>query len=150
MENKILYQIKSLEKEIVRTHLCNIECSINLDKMPTPTQMQIIDYIIKHNNEGIYQKDLEKILNLTRATVSGVLQTMEKNNLIERTSYEDDARTKKIVLTSKAESLFKQGAEKMLELEKIIVKNIDEKDLEIFSKVIKEMKTNLKNMKEGE
>lgn len=150
MENKILYQIKSLEKEIVRTHLCNIECSINLEKMPTPTQMQIIDYIIKHNNEEIYQKDLEKILNLTRATVSGVLQTMEKNNLIERTSYEDDARTKKIILTEKANSLFKQGEEKMLEIEKTIIKNIDKKDLEIFSKVIQEMKINLKNIREGE
>jgi len=150
MENKILYQIKSLEKEIVKTHLCSTECQINLDKMPTPTQMQIIDYIIKHNDEEIYQKDLEKILNLTRATVSGVLQTMEKNNLIERTSYEDDARTKKIILTKKAKDMFKQGEEKILEIEKIIIKNIDKKELEIFSKVIQEMKMNLKNMKKGE
>ena len=75
MKDRILYQIKSLNKSVVRTLLSNIECSINFDKIPTPTQMQILEYIIKNDKE-VYQKDLETILNLRRATISGVLQTM--------------------------------------------------------------------------
>ena len=43
--------------------------------------VKIIAYIF--NKEGaIYQRDLEKDLNLRRATLSGILNTMEKNNLL--------------------------------------------------------------------
>ena len=144
MKDRILYQIKSLNKSVVRTLLSNIECSINFDKIPTPTQMQILEYIIKNDKE-VYQKDLETILNLRRATISGVLQTMEKNNLIERISHEEDARTKKIILTEKARIMFEKNEEKILELEKVITKDITKKDLETFLKVINKMKENLKN-----
>lgn len=144
MKDRILYQIKSLNKSVVRTLLSNIECSINFDRIPTPTQMQILEYIIKNNKE-VYQKDLETILNLRRATISGVLQTMEKNNLIERISHEEDARTKKIILTEKARIMFEKNEEKILELEKVITKDITKKDLETFLKVINKMKENLKN-----
>ena len=144
MKDRILYQIKSLNKSVVRTLLSNIECSINFDRIPTPTQMQILEYIIKNNKE-VYQKDLETILNLRRATISGVLQTMEKNNLIERISHEEDARTKKIILTEKARIMFEKSEEKILELEKVIAKDITKKDLETFLKVINKMKENLKN-----
>lgn len=144
MKDRILYQIKSLNKSVVRTLLSNIECSINFDKIPTPTQIQILEYIIKNNKE-VYQKDLETILNLRRATISGVLQTMEKNNLIERISHEEDARTKKIILTEKARIMFEKNEEKILELEKVITKDITKKDLETFLKVINKMKENLKN-----
>lgn len=144
MKDRILYQIKSLNKSVVRTLLSNIECSINFDKIPTPTQMQILEYIIKNDKE-VYQKDLETILNLRRATISGVLQTMEKNNLIERISHEEDARTKKIILTEKARIMFEKSEEKILELEKVITKDITKKDLETFLKVINKMKENLKN-----
>lgn len=144
MKDRILYQIKSLNKSVVRTLLSNIECSINFDRIPTPTQMQILEYIIKNNKE-VYQKDLETILNLRRATISGVLQTMEKNNLIERISHEEDARTKKIILTEKARIMFEKSEEKILELEKVITKDITKKDLETFLKVINKMKENLKN-----
>ena len=45
--------------------------------MPSPTQMRIIDYIIQNEDKPIYQKDLESIFNLRRATISEVLITME-------------------------------------------------------------------------
>ena len=83
MNNKVLYQLKSLEKIIIRNLLKDEEdhvlnCNNDLASL-TPTQMQIVEYILNHNNEEIYQKDLENVLNLRRATVSGVLKTMKKN-----------------------------------------------------------------------
>ena len=92
-EYKVLFQIKSLQKIIFKKFLCNNnKYNVNKEFLPTPTQMQIIAYIMAHENEEIYQKDLENVLKLTRATVSGVLQTMEKNSLIERVVDSNDTR----------------------------------------------------------
>lgn len=113
---------------------------------PTPTQMQIICYIIEHQNEEIYQKDLEDILNLRRATVSGVLQTMEKNNLIERVTSSNDTRTKKIILCEKTKDVFKENEKRFSELEKIITKNISVEELKVFLEVVDKMKQNMKNV----
>jgi len=141
-EERMLYQIKSLEKMIFRAIVQEEGC---LDNHPTPTQMQIMEYILEHRNIEIYQKDLEDVLNLRRATVSGVLQTMEKNGLIERVNHFDDARVKKIILHPNAEAMFKEKEKKIQEFENVIVEGINKKDLEVFSSVLKKMKDNIKN-----
>ena len=101
-DNKVLYEIKSLEKMLVRELINNSDIKDKENLLPTPTQCQIIEYILNNKNKDIYQKDLEKVLNLRRATVSGVLHTMEKNGLIKRVTDESDTRTKKIILNKKA------------------------------------------------
>ena len=84
---RVLYDIKSLEALLVRTFIGDMIVQNEESKnFPTPTQMQIIEYIMNVDSEDLYQRDLENVLNLRRATVSGVLQTMEKNSLIERIS----------------------------------------------------------------
>lgn len=147
MDKKVLYQIKNLDKMIFRcifngSNIENDSC-IKKMKMPTQTQMQIIAYIIKHQNEEVYQKDLEEVLNLRRATVSGVLHTMEKNNLIKRITDVKDTRAKKIILDSKAEYIFEQNQKKIERLEEIIIKDISKKDVETFMEVIQKMKDNI-------
>ena len=117
----------------------------NVMQLPTPTQMQIIEYILNHTSEDIYQRDLEDILNLRRATVSGVLHTMEKNNLIRRVTDNEDTRSKKILLNNKAKEIFLQNQKKMDKTEQTITQNIPKEDLEVFSRVIQMMKNNMKN-----
>ena len=147
-EYKLLYQIKTLEKLIGRKFVC---CD-NFEKMvpPTPTQMQILEYILEHPKENIYQKDLENILNLRRATVSGVLQTMEKNNLIERIIDTDDSRVKRIILNPEAKRIFKAHEKILREIEESIIKGIPEEELLLFLQVIHKMQNNLKLVAEKE
>lgn len=143
---RVLYQIKSLEKLIIRTFLKDMDKQLSLEEFScptTPTQMQIIEYILDHEKENIYQKDLEEVLNLRRATVSGVLQTMEKNGLLERVAHTEDARTKRIILNGKAKEIFSQNEKKLEELEVLVTKNISKEELVVFSKVICKMKENL-------
>lgn len=141
-EVKLLYQIKSLEKLIFRYFSCDVDIN---NAPPTPTQMQIIEYILKNNEKDIYQKDLEEILNLRRATVSGVLQTMEKNKLLERVTNSTDARVKKIILNEDAKKIFLKNKKNIEQLEKIVTNNIKEEELDIFLKVINIMKENIIN-----
>lgn len=144
---KVLYEIKTLEKLIVRNIMNEEEiCSM---KTPTPTQVQIMEYILEHQNEEVYQKDLEDILNLRRATVSGVLQTMEKNGLLDRQIAKNDARVKKIILSKKAEQLFLEKKKQFEKIEKALVQDISEKELRTFSNVLNKMMLNAKKVSEN-
>ncbi len=147
MTNNVLYQVKELEKIIFRK-FCNSEkiekIEKNINKFHvTPTQMRIIEYILENKNRDIYQSELEEVLHLRRATVSGVLQTMEKNLLIERIIDKEDTRKKRIILSKNTKQIFIKNSKKMEELEQIAIKNIDKSDIEIFTKVIKKMKENI-------
>ena len=144
---KVLYQIENLEKAIMRFFIRDLDVK-KLDNccLIPPTQMQIIGYILENKDKNIYQKDLEKVLNLTRATVSGVLATMEKNNLIERVITEDDARAKKIILNANAREIFDKNRKKLEKIEKVVVKDISSNDLETFSRVLEKMKSNVEDM----
>ncbi len=142
-DDKIIYQIKMLEKLIFRYFFSDLDCDCS--QMPTPTQMQIIEYILMNDDCQIYQKDLEEILNLRRATVSGVLQTMEKNNLIQRVTNSNDARTKKIILNEKAKKIFTESQNKVKEVEEILIKNISKEELNKFLEVLNKMIQSLKD-----
>ncbi len=137
----ILSKIKALDIAILRK--MQFEDITNKTRIPTPTQMQILEYILKHENEVIYQKDLENIFHLSRATVSSVLQTMEKYCLINRVVDDIDTRTKKIILDQKAKEIFENHKKKFDELERRMIKDISKEELEIFNNVLKKMRLNI-------
>ncbi len=145
---KILYEIKSLEKMIARELIKENDLKKQKKIIITPTQCQIIGYILNNKGKNIYQKDLEKALSLRRATVSGVLHTMEKNGFIEREIDEDDTRAKKITIKEEILKRFDDNYEKIENIEKNIIKDITEEDLKTFINVLNQMKKNIKQ-KEG-
>lgn len=140
-DNRMLYQIKTLEKIVFRKFIENKET----ERCPIvpPTQFQIIEYMINNNMKEVHQRDLENILKLRRATVSGVLQTMEKNGLIKRVTDLEDTRTKKIILQDTAKEMFNKKKKKMQKVEKILIKDISKEELNVFSKVLEKMKNNI-------
>lgn len=137
----ILKEIKALDILILKK--MQFEDGTAGKRPPTPTQMQILEYILKHEEEEIYQKDLESIFHLSRATVSSVLQTMEKYSLIDRVIDNADTRTKKINLNKRTKEIFENHKRNFQNLENKIVKDISDEDLEVFYKVLKKMKTNI-------
>ena len=142
---RLLFQIMNLEKMIFRTFIHDENCDLKEKEMiPTPTQMRIIEYILENAKKEIYQRDLEQVLNLRRATVSGVLQTMEKNQLIERVTDNNDLRSKKIILNKKTRDLFKKKEKQMKKIENILIRGISENELQTFSNVLEQMKENIK------
>ena len=142
-EKPILFLIKDLENKVFRVFLKSKHPGI---AKPTPTQLQILHYLILHREKGVYQKDLENLFTLKRATISGVLQTMEKNGLIYRVSDEKDTRTKKIYVHQKTMEIFLEGKEKLTEVEQVLVKNISEKDLDHFKKTLEQMISNVDHL----
>ncbi len=141
MEDKLLYNLHLLNKLIAREFICNNKDLFCGD--PSATQMIIMNYILNHQNEDIYQKDLEEALHLRRATVSGVLQTMEKHELIERVLCDNDVRCKKIILKEKAKKMFDVKKMEFFKLEEVIKKGLSVEEIEIFCHIIESMQNNI-------
>lgn len=139
---KILFKLKDLDKMIVRSLLDQEK----LELLPSPTQMQIIEYII-NSDEEVLQCDLEKAIKLRRATISGVLKTMEKKDLITRVISSKDARVKKIILSDKTKKMYLESKAKLEALEELITSNISDNEINIFLDVMNKMQENL--MKKG-
>lgn len=146
VDSGIFYELKSLEQDIFRTFF-NLD-EVDKKKMPAPTQMRIIGYMLNHQDEDIFQRDLEEVLKLSRATVSEVLQTMERNGLISREIYEEDSRVKKVVLNQMTKDIFEKKKMYFQSIEKALTKDIKVEDLDVFKKVIRQMHENIEYIKE--
>lgn len=67
----------------------------------TPMHGWIIEYLYRHRDEPVFQRDIEREFSITRSTVTNILQLMERKGYIERQSVPQDARLKMLVLTAK-------------------------------------------------
>ena len=65
----------------------------------TPMHGWIIEYLYRHRNTPVFQRDIEREFSITRSTVTNILQLMERKGYIERRSVPQDARLKQLVLT---------------------------------------------------
>lgn len=110
----------------------------------SPIQVRIVKYLVKQNNEAILQKDMEYIFNIRRSTVSGVIKTMEKNNIIIRENVKDDNKSKEIKLTDEVYKRANDLVKELKELDLELLKDINKEDLEVFMRVLKNIQDNLK------
>ena len=111
----------------------------------SPIQVRIIKLIKKNSRNGkeVFQRDIENKFEIRRSTTSGILNTMEKNGLIKRENSSIDKRQNKIIITEYGEEIFLKIKRNMSKLEKRIIKNISEDELNTFFNVIDKMKDNL-------
>lgn len=135
------FEIKEINdlitKKMMNAARCEKRCMIS------PTQIKIIEFLCNNKDIVIYQKNIEEYLNAKRSTVSGILDTMEKNNLIERKIDTKDLRLKQIILTDYAINKIALIKAKIQSINSNLEKNIDKKSLEIFFKVTEQIKLNI-------
>jgi DNA-binding MarR family transcriptional regulator len=144
MKNRSIgFEIKNLNnlitRKIIKEYKINDNCSIS------HVQMKVIHYLIKNKNNSIYQSDIEKMLEVRRSTVSGILDTMEKNNLIKRVDSKIDGRKKQIILTNKILEFSHDLEKQVISFDKLLIKDIEKEDLNTFFKVVDQMKKNIEN-----
>ena len=65
----------------------------------TPMHGWIIEYLYRHPNQPVFQRDIEREFSITRSTVTNILQLMERKGYIRRLSVPQDARLKQLILT---------------------------------------------------
>lgn len=74
----------------------------------TPMHGWIMEYLYRHPDEPIFQRDIERDFSITRSSVTNILQLMERKGYIERRSVPQDARLKMLVLTDKGRAFHEQ------------------------------------------
>ena len=123
----------------------------DFDKLPihdkfnnlTGVQKWVVAYLSEHEGEDVFQRDLEEEFSIRRSTATGILQLMEKNNIIIRQPVSYDARLKKLVLTKKASEIQNEIHKEIEKHDKKVREGITEEELEVFFNVMKKIKKNL-------
>lgn len=86
-------------------------------------QPKILEYLLEHGEARVVE--IAEGCVLDKSTVTGIVQRMEKRNLIKKTENKEDARSKNISLTE-------FGKERAFEIKKI-VNEVDDMALKGFS-----------------
>lgn len=141
----VAFEIKIMDNMITRQIIITNK-EMNIPFVFSPVQAKIIHYLYKNQNDIISQKDIEKLIASRRSTTSGILNTMEKNNLIKRINNQDDARSKQIILTDYSIEISKKMNKVKTKFEKKIKENISKEELDTFFKVTEKIKNNIMNM----
>lgn len=142
MRKNVANELKKLDIEIARK-LFSISKENNIPEPPSPLQGRIMDYLVLHQGKEVFQKDLEKDLNVSKATVSSALFTMEKNNIVKRTTSKDDARSKQIVVTEESIRVHENMKIVFDNLDKELTKNMSTDEIEAFFNTIEKLRKNL-------
>lgn len=103
----------------------------------------VIGYLYNHQDEEVYQKDLEKRFEIRRSTATQILSLMEKNGLVFRQPVPRDARLKRLVLTEKAIEMHKEVVKEIEAIDSLLIAGVTEKELQTFFAVIDKVKANL-------
>lgn len=145
MNKSIGLEIKKVNNLIIR-YL--IEKTKEITNIPlTPVQIMIIRFLNNSVNKNIYQKDIEDFVQMRKSTISGVLDTMEKNNIISRINSKNDLRSKRIILTDFGKELSIKLKIQKEEFDNLLKNNINDEELNIFYNVIDKIILNLKGEK---
>jgi len=103
--------------------------------------------VLNEGNNGFIQNDLACATNRNKATLTRVINVMEKHNLVVRIPSKEDARKKLIYATKTGENLFLKMKPLMLSSLEVIQKGISEEDKKIFINVMEKIQNNLNNNK---
>lgn len=142
MEKNIANELKKLDIEIAKK-LFSISKIQNILEPPSPLQGRIMGYLTVNKGKEVYQKELEKNLNVSKATISAVLFTMENNNLIKRVTSKNDARSKQIIITEKSIKVYENMKVVFDNLNKELIKNLSDAEIESFLNTIEKLRENI-------
>lgn len=103
----------------------------------------IIHYMLDHQQEDVFQKDVEKALAMTRSNVSKAVDQMVSKGLIMRSPVDYDARLKKLTLTPKVLEIHRQIEGEIAEFEKLLVEGFTTRELEQFKDYLQRIAHNI-------
>ena len=115
---------------------------------PTRMQCATLRYLRLHEDENVFQKDLEVAFEISGATVTNILKVMEKEGLITRIPMENDARLKKVEMTEKGRAFDKVARENVNRLEQGMQKGFTEEELTIFRSYLERLAQNIVDLED--
>lgn len=107
----------------------------------TSQQGQTIGCI--NSNEGVIQKDLADFFNKRDATMTSMLQGLEKKGFIERRIPENNEREKRVYLMPMGKELVESFDKKFQEIENDITKSLTDDEIQTLLRLLTKINNNL-------
>ena len=139
------HQIHKMDRTISKL----LEMRVKDEGLDEATLMHgwILRYLYEHQEQDIYQKDIEKYFGICRSGVTSIIQALEKKGQVYRASVETDARLKKVMLTEKGKSSHEKLGEIFQKMDADLEDGISEEEIQAFMKVINKVYCNIEKMK---
>lgn len=141
-EKRIAFAVRNVNI-LIKRRIDRSESKILTDNV-TGMHGYVICYLMDNRDKDVFQKDIEKRFSIRRSTCTNILNLMQKNGLISRSSVESDARLKKISLTPKAEELFSLVEKDRFALEDVMRKGLSESEINTLYSLLARVAENLK------
>lgn len=110
-------------------------------------QQWIVLKILNDHSEGIIQNELAFITERNKATLTRLINVMEKNDLVFRSTSESDSRKNLIYITKKGTALFLKTKPILLKSILDIQNGISIREMDAFIKVMTKIQHNLTTQK---
>ena len=110
----------------------------------TPEQYLVLD--ILWEKQSLSQQNIADIIQKDKNSVTKIIDSLEKKNLVNRVVDKKDRRINKIELTQEGLALEKITTEVAINFMNDAVKDVDNQDLDKFVEVMRKLKDNLDNI----
>lgn len=111
----------------------------------TYSQVQVLRYLEKCENEKVTQKRLANEFNVKHSTMAGILQRMLEKDLIRIEVDQDNKKFKNIYLTKNALEIKEQIEHRIKFTESVLIKDIEKNEVELIHKLLDKIHENLIN-----
>jgi len=115
------------------------------NNIPITKQQWVILKILVENPKGIIQNKLAFITCRNKASLTRLINGMEKNELVKRIQSKEDSRKNIVSLTETGSELFSKTKPLMLESILKIQDGISENEMKSFIQILTKIQNNLKN-----
>lgn len=140
-------EVEKLVREVNRLHFTRFHQTLSVFGLGKG-QPPILKYLSE--NDGCKQSEIAQRERVSAATITVMLQTMEKNGLVERKSDERDLRIMRVYITDKGREIQEKCDEAIENMEKEIYEGFTEEELEAFRKLLTKKRDRLKELLEME
>ena len=97
-------------------------------------------------NDGISQKDISEYCGKDKTSVTKIIDTLEKKNLVVRVTDQLDHRVKRVVLSQKGRELFISALPVMAQTRDELRSGISDKEIEALKSILNKIHKNLNDI----
>ena len=97
-------------------------------------------------NDGISQKDIAEYCGKDKTSVTKIIDTLEKKNLVVRVTDQLDHRVKRVVLSQKGRELFLSALPVMAQTRDELRSGISDKEIEALKTILNKIYNNLNDI----
>lgn len=107
-----------------------------------PGQPKVLEYLATH--PGCTPKDIRLAWNSDKATLSGIINRMERDGLLTISVDTDDRRRKTLSITEKGQQIYDVLQNMLDKINLMAVQNISESEMDMFLSVLEKIVANIK------